>query len=39
MAAAMPPHAAAEDGRDQAVDYFQQYFSLTPRAHLSMKWS
>ena len=26
-------------GRDQAVNYFQQYFSLTPRAHLSMKMS
>ena len=32
------PHGELH-GRDQAVNYFQQYFSLTPRAHLSMKMS
>ena len=32
------PHGELH-GRDQAANYFQQYFSLTPHAHLSMKMS
>jgi ketosteroid isomerase-like protein len=32
------PHGELH-GRDQAANYFQQYFSLTPHAHLSLKMS